>query len=109
MHRMKIKVEPLQTFEDIALIATGIADNAFAIAFFNAMSPSDELVAGTILNIPEGLEKDVNVLNYYATHFKNENGKPEPIIPGSAATVSDEEEENTGIDFWAIDEDFEVQ
>lgn len=54
-----------QSFLDIAIQHTGIVFNAFQIALFNNMAISDTLVSGTDLVIPDDIERDTDVLQYY--------------------------------------------
>ncbi|MEG0310968.1 MAG: hypothetical protein RR604_08720 [Eubacterium sp.] len=56
-----------QSFQDIAIQKTGNVLNAFSIAVFNGMAVSDQLEPGTDLLLPEEMEIDVDVLNYYAS------------------------------------------
>ncbi|WP_139422972.1 hypothetical protein [Chryseobacterium mulctrae] len=56
-----------QSFQDIAIEKTGNVLNAFSIAVANGYAVSDFLEPGTDLILPEEMEIDVDVLNYYAS------------------------------------------
>lgn len=49
------KVKPLQCLADVALQQYGNLDSLFAIALLNGVSITDELVAGTALELPAGV------------------------------------------------------
>jgi len=56
-----------QSFQDVAIQHTGSVFNAFSIAAANGMAISESPIAGSSLIIPEEMEIDVDVLNYYAS------------------------------------------
>lgn len=61
---MLYKVLANQSMYDVSIMATGTADNAFAIALANLLSITDELVVGSFLIIPDSLTKQPKVLQY---------------------------------------------
>ncbi|MEI7486867.1 MAG: hypothetical protein WCJ72_05565 [Chryseobacterium sp.] len=60
-----IKVLNNQSVLDISIQYTGSVFNAFAIAAANNLCITDNLVLGSTLNIPDSVEIDDFVLNYY--------------------------------------------
>lgn len=65
-----IKTLQGQCFADIALITTGIADNATPIALANGASPTDDIMPGTIINIPDDLPSDVRTTNFFQAYAR---------------------------------------
>jgi len=63
---MVIKVLSMQTLLDVSVSATGIVDNAFAIAKANSISVTDVLAPGTELIIPTTLPVVTKELVYDA-------------------------------------------
>lgn len=61
----KIKVEKGQNLMDISVQETGRLENIFLIAQANNRSITDDLEAGMMLDIPEGLLENKKVKNYY--------------------------------------------
>ncbi len=71
MRPMKtIKTLEGQSYSDIAIIATGIADNATPIALANGASPTDDIAPGTILKIPDNLPADVRTTNFFQSYAR---------------------------------------
>lgn len=68
-----------QSLLDIAIQATGKAENLIKIAMENNLVPSDLIAPGTILTIPSAVEFDTDILRFYEA-----NG----VLP---ATALDEE------------------
>ena len=96
-----IKVLECQSLFDIAVMVCGSANAAFNIALENGISVTDTLTPGQELTIPDDiiLQRDV------AGYFLKKN-----ILPATAKT--EEQYANTiggeGIEFWTIEQDFEV-
>lgn len=90
-----------QSILDIALQHTGSVENCFAIAIANGISVSDLLAAGTSLLIPEGLQNDNDVLNYYSA---------KKIQPATAITEGQDTEIPTlkGIGYMSVGGNFKV-
>ncbi len=61
----KVTVLNNQTLIDIAIQTTGKAENYLQIAMANNLVPTDKIAPGTILVIPEEIEKDEQIVNYY--------------------------------------------
>jgi hypothetical protein len=74
---MTVTVLNNQTLLDIAIQATGKAENFLKIAMYNNLVPTYALVPGTVLTIPDGILKDEDILRYY-----NANG----IVPATGIT-----------------------
>ena len=96
---MKINVLPLQSLLDIAIQHTGAVESVFAIAVANGLSLTDDLPAGTEIKIPDSVNKDSDVLNYYTA---------KRLQPATAVILPPEEERLEGIGYWAIRVDFKV-
>ena len=96
---MKINVLPLQSLLDIAIQHTGSVENTFAIAVANGLSLTDDLPAGTEIKLPDSVNKDSDVLNYYTA---------KRLQPATAVIMLPEEERLEGIGYWAISVDFKV-
>lgn len=98
---MIIKVLNNQSFLDIAVQHTGSVINAFPIAVANNMSVSEELIPGTVLQVPESVEYDTEIKDYYQSKGLKPASKIEDekiaIIPLS------------GINYWIIEENFIVE
>lgn len=62
---MQITALHNQSFLDIAIQHTGSVYNAFAIAAANGCAVSDSPVSGAKYIIPETVQNDNDVLNYY--------------------------------------------
>ncbi|MBO4233910.1 hypothetical protein FO675_06280 [Riemerella anatipestifer] len=93
---MKVEVLKRQSLLDICLQHTGKATNAFAIAFANGKSITDDLEAGSEIKITtEDQNKDI--LNYYTA---------KGIQPATA--ITEVVEKCSGIGCWAIGIDFKV-
>jgi hypothetical protein len=90
-----------QTLIDFAIEHCGDANKAIEIANLNNISITDEVAAGTNLIIPEVKDSTAtSIIN----HFQKNN-----IVPASSIDVAVGEEEEEGIDYWAIEEDFIIQ
>ena len=96
---MKINVLPLQSLLDIAVQHTGAVESVFAIAVANGLSLTDDLPAGTEIKLPDSVNKDSDVLNYYSA---------KRLQPATAVILLPEEERLKGIGYWAISVDFKV-
>ena len=96
---MKINVLPLQSLLDIAIQHTGAVESVFTIAVDNGLSLTDDLPAGTEIKLPDSVNKDSDVLNYYTA---------KRLQPATAVILPPEEERLEGIGYWAISVDFKV-
>ena len=96
---MKVKVLPLQSLLDIAIQHTGAVESVFAIAVANGLSLTDDLPAGAEIKLPDSVNKDSDVLNYYSA---------KRLQPATAVIMLPEEERLEGIGYWAISVDFKV-
>jgi nucleoid-associated protein YgaU len=90
-----VVVQAGQSLWDIALQYAGSAEAAFQIAQVNGRSISAELTAGQTLIIPAVLNAGI------VSEYQNSG-----YVPASAVPV---EELLEGIDYWAIEIEFEVQ
>ena len=63
---MQVTVRPNQSLFDIAIQEYGRAEAAFAVAKENDLSITEDLTTGQILNLPEGIKKDI-----VAEHVQN--------------------------------------
>ena len=96
---MKVKVLPLQSLLDIAIQHTGAVESVFAIAVANGLSLTDDLPAGAEIQLPDSVNKDSDVLNYYSA---------KRLQPATAVIMLPEEERLEGIGYWVIQIDFKV-
>lgn len=74
-----------QNILDIAIVHTGRASNAFAIADYNGFDVSDQLEPGQQLQIPDGLEVDSDIMHYY----RNKGHNPATAFPVLIAEETD--------------------
>ena len=63
---MKVIVLNNQSLIDVAIQHTGTIENAFKIAVANGLSLTDELQPGAQLIIPEDVQMNNDVVNYFA-------------------------------------------
>ena len=63
---MKATVLHNQSLFDISIRYTGTIENAFKIAVANGLSLTDELESGAQLIIPEDVQMNNDVVNYFA-------------------------------------------
>ena len=88
-----------QSLLDLAVQHTGTAENAFALAVVNGLSLTDDLPAGAEIKLPDSVNKDSDVLNYYSA---------KRLQPATAVIMLPEEERLEGIGYWVIQTDFKV-
>lgn len=98
---MQITVLHNQSLLDLALQHTGTIESVFEFAEANALNITDDVQAGTLLYLGEGLGVRNEILAYYTA--KN-------LQPATAFTKEDEQvfERLEGISIWAINLDFIV-
>ncbi len=90
-----------QTLLDFATQRTGKAEGLFDVAVLNGLSITEEPVPGAALKVPEITEgKQLQVINFFI-----ESGLDIMSFVKNVAT----EEVLSGVDYWAIEEDFIVQ
>ncbi|MHA3046007.1 hypothetical protein JSO59_001360 [Riemerella anatipestifer] len=94
---MQITALHNQTLLDVCLQHTGTIEGVFELAMANDLSITDDVQAGAVLQLPEGIKTDRDIFNYYTS--KN-------IQPATAITEVVEKCE--GIGCWAIGVDFKV-
>ncbi|SNR16542.1 LysM peptidoglycan-binding domain-containing protein [Tenacibaculum jejuense] len=98
----QVTVRNNQSFFDIAIQTTGIASNAILIAQANNLSPTDKLVVGTSLIIPDEATTDPTIKNYYDR---------QSLLPASGLTKNEEDitQGLQGIGYWTIGSSFKVE
>lgn len=96
---MEITALHNQSFLDISIQHTGSVFNAFAIAVANGCAVSDSPVVGQKYTIPENVENDNDVLNYY---------KAKSIQPATAISDVTIIPAGRGIGWMRIGGDFKV-
>ncbi|AZA84790.1 hypothetical protein C1637_18585 [Chryseobacterium lactis] len=98
---MEIKVLNRQSILDISIQYTGDVQKCFDIAIANGMSVSDLLASGTQLIIPDEIEKNPDVINYYTSRL---------IKPATGTTLEQENQLPTlkGIGYMQIGNTFKV-
>ncbi|AZB17570.1 hypothetical protein EG352_07225 [Chryseobacterium indologenes] len=90
-----------QSLLDIAIQYTGKVENSFKIAVYNDVSMSDSLPPGATITIPDDVEKDQDVINYFSYHgFQPATDLIDDLI---------EVKPLSGIGYWEIETTFEVQ
>lgn len=97
---MNITVLHNQSLLDIAIMYTGSVLSAFDISVANNMALTDDLVLGTVLIIPESLDKDMDVYNY----LRSKQAQPATAITIRPGT----EPELEGVGYWAIEKNFKI-
>ena len=88
-----------QSLLDLAVQHTGSVENTFALAVVNGLSLTDDLPAGTEIKLPDSVNKDSDVLNYYTA---------KRLQPATAVIILSEAERLEGIGYWVIQTDFKV-
>ena len=88
-----------QSLLDLAVQHTGAVENTFAFAVANGLSLTDDLPAGAEIKLPDSLNKDNDVLNYYTA---------KRLQPATAVIMLPEEERLEGIGYWVIQTDLKV-
>ena len=96
---MTITVLHNQSLLDVSIQHTGSVFNAFKIAVANGLSVSDSLIAGSELMIPNEVQNDDDVLNYY----RSKNLQPATAIADKKVIPS-----YGGIGWMQIENDFKV-
>lgn len=95
-----IKVYEKQSLLDLAIQHTGAVENCFAIALANGLAVSDELQAGALLVIPEGVAVNNDELQYYRSR---------KIMPATALGTLEQDIVDSrplGIGYMEIGKDF---
>ncbi len=62
---MTVTVLDNQCYQDLAIQLTGTVGNALLIARANNEAPSQDIIAGADIIVPEGLINDQDILRYY--------------------------------------------
>ena len=88
-----------QSLLDLAVQHTGAVENTFALAVVNGLSLTDDLPAGAEIKLPDSVNKDNDLLNYYSA---------KRLQPATAVILPPEEERLEGIGYWVIQTDFKV-
>jgi hypothetical protein len=96
---MEVIILHNQSLLDIAIQHTGAVENTFALAVVNGLSLTDDLPAGTEIKLPDSVNKDSDVLNYYTA---------KRLQPATAVIMLSEAERLEGIGYWVIQTDFKV-
>lgn len=91
-----VKVLYQQTIIDIAVQELGDAERAVEIAALNGLGITDELTAGQVLQVPDYDASKVNTVQLFM------NKALAPASVDDAMTIDE------GIDYWALEMDFEV-
>lgn len=96
---MTVTVFNNQNYQDLSIQLTGTVENTLLIARANNAAPSENIVSGTEIIVPEGLINDDAVLRYYTANN---------LIPATALTQEDIDKVFgcEGIGCWRIGVDF---
>ncbi len=95
-----VTIQSRQTLYDIAMQEDGNAEAVFDWAYVNSVSVTETLTPGQVLTKPDSSFTNTDVTQYF-------KGKGRQIATYSEAI--DEVNELEGINYWAIEQDFEVQ
>lgn len=86
---MQIVVLHNQSLLDVCLQHTGSIESVFELAMANDLAITDDVQAGQILELPEGIAMDKDILNYYkakniqpATKIQEQTTNNEPNSDG---------------------------
>ena len=93
---MQVTTKQGQNIFDIAIQDTGNVENAIAIANNSDIGITDALALESVLSIPDDIEVDIKVKNYY------DRKQLKPATDTNRAVNQD------GIEFWGIEIDFYV-
>ena len=96
---MEVIILHNQSLLDIAIQHTGAVENTFALAVVNGLSLTDDLPAGAEIKLPDSVNKDSDVLNYYTA---------KRLQPATAVIMLSEAERLEAIGYWVIQTDFKV-
>ena len=96
---MQITVLHNQSLLDVCLQHAGTIEGVFELAMANDLNITDDMKAGAVMQMPEGIVNDKDILNYY---------KAKGIQPATAIIQRKKAERCTGIGCWAIEVDFVV-
>jgi len=96
---MTVKILHNQSILDIAVQHTGSVFNAFAIATANDMAVSEILTAGNSILIPDNVNNDESILNYYNA----KNIKPATSLKDVQSVI-----EYKGIGYMIVEDNFKV-
>lgn len=99
---MQVTILNSQTLQDIAIQYCGTLEALFDIAFLNNISVTEELSPGQILNIPQVDYGFQEVVNYFLINKK----QPATALTQEMIFII---EGNTGIDYWALENNFIIQ
>uniref|UniRef100_UPI0039A4092B hypothetical protein n=1 Tax=Ornithobacterium rhinotracheale TaxID=28251 RepID=UPI0039A4092B len=94
---MQIIVLHKQSLFDVCLQHTGSIAGVFELAKANNLSITDDVQAGQMLELPQALAQDADILSYYTA--KN-------IQPATA--LEEYTEQLEGISYWTINQNFVV-
>lgn len=95
---MKVTVLHNQSLLDVCLQHTGSIEGIFELAMANDLAITEDVQAGAVLELLEGIAMDKDILNYYRTK----------AIQPATAIIEQTEEKLEGIGYWAIGVDFKV-
>jgi len=93
----EVKILFGQTIIDIAMQELGDASRIFEVADLNNISVTSDLVPGSLIAVPNPAPEKSNIVKL----FSNPALKP--------ASMQTDNEDEDGIEFWAIEDDFIVQ
>lgn len=97
---MQIKALHNQTLLDIAIQYCGTINALVSIAILNNLSITGDLLPGQNIEIPKTDFGFKEVINFFNLN---------KIQPATAYSTNQLEINDTGIDFWIIENDFNVQ
>jgi hypothetical protein len=98
----EVKIIFGQTVLDIAVQELGDASRAMELAILNGISLTDELSADQVLVVPVAAKDKRSTVQLFSNINKSQ-------APASADVSGQMMSKDDGIEFWAIEKDFEVQ
>lgn len=96
----EVKILYAQTLIDIAMQELGSAERAMELAIINNISLTEELTAGTYILVPSEVITD-DTAKEIIKKFTVPGLKPASFVTANS--------DDDGIEFWGIEETFEVQ
>ena len=95
-----VKILDGQTISDIAVQALGDAERSMEVAYLNGMSLTDDLIAGSFINVPDFDLSEKNVVQLFSDPAN---------APASDDSAGGVDEILEGIGYWYLENDFIVQ
>lgn len=102
---MTVTILHNQSLLDISIRLFGTAIGVLPLAIENNISITEDLAVGTVLKVPAGGEFEQKLV---ADYFQNRNINPATAVDKTRLTQEFYDGDG-GIEYWAIEVDFEVK